>query len=121
MPRSRSWLVEWRISHHPHRHHLYVGAPTVKAIWGNRLAPAYADRCLASRGYDSQQTDEPADPERPDNLWSPVPGDAGSHGRFDDRACMTSPYTWGSKHRAALGITAAGIAAMAVWRGRNGQ
>jgi hypothetical protein len=30
--------------------------------------------------------DEPEDPNRPDNLWKPLPGDHGAHGVFDDRA-----------------------------------
>jgi hypothetical protein len=31
-------------------------------------------------------TDEPAQADRADNLFAPVPGDFGAHGRFDDRA-----------------------------------
>jgi hypothetical protein len=31
-------------------------------------------------------TDEAEDPDRPNNLWEPVAGDHGAHGRFDDRA-----------------------------------
>lgn len=64
----------------------YVGWPTIKTIWGNRIAPEYADRVLARTGYDSQQTDEPQPADAPVNLWSPPAGDAGAHGRFDDRA-----------------------------------
>lgn len=30
--------------------------------------------------------DEPEDPGRPDNLSSPLPGDHGAHGVFDDRS-----------------------------------
>jgi len=31
-------------------------------------------------------TDEPAAANRADNLFEPVPGDFGAHGRFDERA-----------------------------------
>ncbi len=63
-----------------------VGFSTVKAVWGNKIAPTLLDQYLARTGYQSQQTDELEDPDRPDNLWEPVPGDHGAHGSFDDRA-----------------------------------
>ena len=71
---------------HQRRREVWVGGPTVRAILADRLAPGYADRRLARAGYDAQQTDEPADPARPHNLWRPLAGDHGAHGRFDDRA-----------------------------------
>lgn len=60
--------------------------PTVEAIVGNKIAPGLLDRYLGRTGYDSQQTDQPEDPNRPNNLWEPVPGDHGAHGTFDARA-----------------------------------
>src|SRR5437763_1331126 len=75
------------------RREISVGAPTVAAIWGNKIASGLLDRYLALTGYDSQQTDEPADPERPNNLWKPLPGDHGAHGRFGDRTIAESPQT----------------------------
>ena len=60
-------------------------------------------------------TAEPADPARPNNLWEPVPGDAGTHGRFDRRAHRTSGQLWASTHRgllAAAGLALAGCAAV---------
>ena len=68
------------------RRELWVGAPTVEAIIAQKFFPGLLDRYLGRTGYDSQQTDQPADPQRPDNLWNYVPGDAGAHGVFDDRA-----------------------------------
>jgi hypothetical protein len=45
------------------------------------------DRMFARSGYAMQQSDEPEEPAgRPSNLWEPLPGDWGAHGRFDDRA-----------------------------------
>ena len=72
------------------RREINVGWPTVKAVWGNNLVPGYADRYLAKHGYEAQMIDEPEDPDRPDNLWEPLPGDAGAHGVFDDRAVSRS-------------------------------
>jgi NADP-dependent 3-hydroxy acid dehydrogenase YdfG len=70
---------------HPRRE-LWVGWPTVKAIVADRIIPGLLDRYLATRGYDSQQTDEPRPPDQPHNLWEPLPGDRGAHGAFGDRA-----------------------------------
>jgi hypothetical protein len=69
----------------------------VKAIEGNKIAPWYADRGLAKNGYNSQQTDEPCDPDRPYNLWQPVDDteDYGAHGVFDHRASNFSLELWG--------------------------
>jgi NAD(P)-dependent dehydrogenase (short-subunit alcohol dehydrogenase family) len=98
---------------HHDRRELWVGLPTVGAIMGNRVAPALLDRYLAATGYDGQQTDEPEDPARPDNLWSPVAGDHGAHGRFGDVASDFSLQLWATQHRGLL-ATAALIAVAAV-------
>ncbi len=79
---------------HNRRREISVGAPTAIAIWGNKFASGLADRYLARTGYDSQQTDEPADPDRPNNLWVPVAGDHGAHGRFGPRSADFSAQTW---------------------------
>jgi short-subunit dehydrogenase len=81
------WLSEHR------RRQLYVGGPTLKTVLGNRIAPWLVDRYLARTGYDGQQTEEAVDPGRPDNLFQPVPGDHGTHGRFDEGARTRSVLT----------------------------
>lgn len=86
-------------AHHPERREYYAGWSTVKAIAGNKLAPSFADRYLARHGYDAQQHDGPEDPNRPDNLWQPVPGDHGAHGTFDDHAHSYSLEVWAETHR----------------------
>lgn len=86
------------------RREVWVGYSAVQAIVGNKLAPWLADRYLRDRGYSSQLDDEPLPSPRPDNLFQPVPGDHGTHGRFDERARDNSPQLWASMHRAALGI-----------------
>src|SRR4051812_48971992 len=70
---------------HPHRE-LQVGRSTYLALVGNKIAPSLLDHYLGRTGYDSQQTGEPEDPDRPNNLWRPLPGDHGAHGSFDNRA-----------------------------------
>jgi NAD(P)-dependent dehydrogenase (short-subunit alcohol dehydrogenase family) len=95
------------------RREVWVGGPTVRAILADRLAPGYADRRLAATGYDAQQTDEPADPARPHNLWRPLAGDRGAHGRFDDRAADRSLQLWATRHRRSVALAGLGAAALA--------
>ncbi|MDB4937591.1 MAG: short-chain dehydrogenase [Labilithrix sp.] len=97
---------------HPRREML-VGWPTVKAILAEKLAPGIADWYLGRTGYDAQQTHEAERLGRRDNLFAPVPGDHGAHGRFDDRARPRSMQLWMSLHRGlvALGLLALGTAA----------
>jgi NAD(P)-dependent dehydrogenase (short-subunit alcohol dehydrogenase family) len=79
---------------HPDRKEHWVGASTVGTILAQRIAAPLLDRYLARTGYDSQQTEQPAGPGQPDNLWEPVdqqPGsDHGAHGDFDDRSHSSS-------------------------------
>jgi NAD(P)-dependent dehydrogenase (short-subunit alcohol dehydrogenase family) len=108
---------------HHRRREIYVGWPTVKAVVGNKLAAGYADHYLARNGYDSQQYDGCADPDRPNNLWEPVPGDHGAHGQFDGRATEHSVQLWSNLHRgllAALGAAGAVGLAGALWAARRG-
>ena len=83
-PEVAADAIVWASEHAPKE--LKVGMSSVLTIYANRVAPALIDRYLARNGYVSQQTDEPADPARPDNLFTPVPGDHGVHGAFDERA-----------------------------------
>jgi hypothetical protein len=97
---------------HHRRREIPVGAPTVKAVAGNRIAPGIADRWLARIGVSGQQSPETVPPDRPDNFWEPVPGDAGAHGRFDDEAVGHSPQLWLTTHR-GVALLAGGVAATA--------
>jgi hypothetical protein len=106
---------------HHRRRELYVGSSTVEAIVGNKIAPGILDQYLGKTGYDAQQTDEPADPNRPNDLWEPVRGDHGAHGSFDQRARPRSYQLWASLHwpwlAAAVGLGVVG--AIAGCRGRD--
>jgi NAD(P)-dependent dehydrogenase (short-subunit alcohol dehydrogenase family) len=95
-------------AHNPRRE-FYVGAPSVAVISINKLAPGLLDHYLARSGYDSQQYDGAEDPNRPDNLWHPVPGDHGAHGTFDARASSWSPQLWTSEHRTLIALAAAAL------------
>ena len=100
-------------SHHPRRE-IYVGLPTVEAIVGDKIAPDLLDHYLARTCFDAQQTNEPEDPNRPDNLWEPLDAekDHGAHGPFDARSHCFSPQLWATTHRnwiaAGLLLAAAG-------------
>jgi short-subunit dehydrogenase len=104
-------------AHHTRRE-LFVGGPTVAAIQGNKIFPGLLDRYLGKTGYKSQQTDEPADPDRLNNLWKPVPGDHGAHGTFDSRARNSSPQLWLDTNRdwIALALLGAVGGVFAIWK-----
>lgn len=71
---------------HQHHREVFVGWPTVKAIWGQRLVPGLADHLAARMAWDGQMYDGAADPNQPNNLFEPIHGHQSAHGAFDDRA-----------------------------------
>lgn len=97
---------------HHDRREMYVGYPTVEAIVGDKIMPALGDWYLARNGYEAQQTNEPVEPDRRDNLWQPVPGDHGAHGTFGDRAIASSRQLWANKNRNWLMLGGAGLAGL---------
>jgi NAD(P)-dependent dehydrogenase (short-subunit alcohol dehydrogenase family) len=111
-PEVAADAIVWA-AQHPRRE-LYVGGSTVIAVLGERIAPAVGDLYLARTGYDAQQTDEP-ERERPDNLFQPVPGDHGAHGRFDGESRERSLQPPATKHRAFL-VLAGGLLLAALSR-----
>ena len=84
------------------RRQIWVGFPTVRAILANRIAPGTIDRYLAKTGYSGQLTDERSDPDAPGNLFEPVSGAYGAHGRFDGQARTGSWEMFTSRHRSAF-------------------
>ncbi len=122
-PEVAAEAIYWA-AHHKRRE-VHVGWSTQQAIWGTKFAPGLLDRYLARTGYEGQQTDQPADPHRPNNLWEPVDGDGadhGAHGTFGDQSRDRSSELWATEHQdwllAGVGIAGvAGIAAL-VRRGR---
>lgn len=107
-PEVAAEAIYW--SAHHRRRELYLGWPSVESIVGNKIAPGLLDRYLGRKGYKGQQTSEPKDPNQPDNLFQPVPGDHGAHGDFDAVAHQHSSEFWFAKNRKRLRIVAAGCA-----------
>jgi hypothetical protein len=93
---------------------MFIGGSTVKAIQGNKIVPGFGDLYLARTGYKSQQTDEPENPGRSDNLWDPVDKDRdyGAHGAFGDMAKSRSWQLWADTHRKLLAFIGMGIASL---------
>jgi NAD(P)-dependent dehydrogenase (short-subunit alcohol dehydrogenase family) len=108
---------------HPGRREYWVGASTVATLAANKFAPALLDRYLARTGYQSQQTSEPAEPGRPDNLLQPVDqprgSDHGAHGSFDERSHARSAQLWMSHHPALCALAGGGAAAAATLLARR--
>jgi NAD(P)-dependent dehydrogenase (short-subunit alcohol dehydrogenase family) len=110
-PEVAADAIVWA-ARHPRRQ-VMVGWPTVKTIVGSALAPWFADRYLARKGYALQQTGEPNDPARPNNLFEPVAGGQAARGRFDDQSRDRSLQLWARTHAPLLGGVAASTAALA--------
>jgi NAD(P)-dependent dehydrogenase (short-subunit alcohol dehydrogenase family) len=101
-PEVAADAVVWAADHAGRE--LWVGMSTVTAIVADKIAPGLLDRYLGATGYESQQYDGAADPNRAHNLWDPLPGDAGAHGGFDERSHRRSWQLWMSMHRASVGV-----------------
>jgi len=108
-PEVGARAIYWA-AHHSRRE-IYAGWPTVEAIIGNKVAPGLLDRYLGKTGFASQQTCQPEDPNRPNNLWKPVNGDRGAHGTFDDLARERSWEVQASLGRKWIGTGMAIVAA----------
>jgi len=88
---------------------VFVGWPTVQAIWGQRLVPGLLDRYLAHSGWEAQMVAAPEDVSRPENLCEPVAGHQGAHGDFDRRAKASAPPAWLTTHAGAISTAALGL------------
>jgi short-subunit dehydrogenase len=117
-PEVAAGAIYWAAHHR--RRELMVGLSTKKAIVAQKIAPGFADRYLARNGYEAQQYDGKADPGRPNNLWAPLPGDAGAHGSFDRQASSHSRELWLETHRGWLLVTAI-AAGLASWWGAGSR
>jgi len=110
-PEVAARAVVWAANHK--RREVYVGWPTLEAIYGQEIAPSYADRYLAKHAYGGQETPEPVSPDRPDNLFEPAQGDFAAHGIFDQRASDFSLQSWMNLHRGTISLMGAGLVVLA--------
>ncbi|HVL72595.1 MAG TPA: SDR family oxidoreductase [Beijerinckiaceae bacterium] len=96
---------------------VWIGKPTWEAILGQMVAPGWLDGMMARDAWDGQMTDEPGG-DRDGNLFAPVPGDHGAHGRFDDRShpsvtALSSAAVRGSLLAAGLALGLGAVAGAA--------
>jgi short-subunit dehydrogenase len=111
-PEIPAEAVYWAAHHR--RRELWVGYSAVEAIVGTKLSALAGDIYLARTGFSGQQMrDRPVSPDRPNNLFEPLPDKAATHGIFDDQAKTRSPQLWAATHRSLVaGAALAGAAAM---------
>lgn len=99
---------------------LWVGMPVLKLVAGQWAAPGYVDEVLADAGYEGQQSEVPEPGGRPNNLFGPLPGDRGAHGRYDDRAHDRGVVVDPDRLRlAAAALLATGLAVVAATAGKR--
>jgi NAD(P)-dependent dehydrogenase (short-subunit alcohol dehydrogenase family) len=108
-PEVAAHAIYWAAHHR--RRELYVGTSAAEVIVGNKIVPSVLDEYLGKIGYSGQQTSEPKDANRRDNLWEPLPGDHGAHGTFDAESLDSSKELWLAKNRNLLGLAVAGVGA----------
>jgi short-subunit dehydrogenase len=93
------------------RREVMVGYTTVEATLGEKVIPGLLDHYLSDAAWNGAMLPEPANPDKPNNFWEPVPGDHGAHGPFDKLAKSFSVQLWASKNRMSLagGLLMAGV------------
>ena len=106
---------------HSNRKQWILGAPAYQAIWSDKFLSPLLDEYLGRTMVEAQQ-EGPVDSARPDNLFDPVPGDYGAHGRFGENARTRSPLLWASENRGWLAAgTALALAASFVATRKTGE
>jgi short-subunit dehydrogenase len=83
---------------HRRRREVLVGIPTVKAVWGQKLLAGWLDHLVAKQAWSGQLYDGADDPDRPDNLYRPVPGHQGAAGVFGDKTRSRRTEIWITTH-----------------------
>jgi NAD(P)-dependent dehydrogenase (short-subunit alcohol dehydrogenase family) len=99
---------------------LPIGWGAQKLLWGQKLSPRIGDLILRRNGWRSQHTQELKPTGSPDNLFQPLPGDPGTHGRFDERSRKTTAWTWLRLRRRMFGAGMA-LATMGLLASREGR
>ena len=93
------------------RREIMLAWPTIESTLGEKVIPGLLDHYLAKTAWDGVMLKKPKDPNHQNNFWTPLPGDHGSHGPFDDKAHSFSPMFWLNKNRGKVlgGLLAAGV------------
>ncbi len=81
----------------------------IKRFIGNKVIPGWLDKYLGKTGYKGQQTGEPKDPDRQNNLWESIPGDHGAHGPFTKRYKHGSPILFAKKNKWMVAAALSGL------------
>lgn len=102
------------------RREIFVGYPTFEAIIGNKIAPWMGDFVLSKNGFKGQQTNDPVEADRKNNVWEPVAEDRGAHGTFGDTAADKSYTLWASMNKGLVSALA-GVALVALVLGLNNR
>jgi NAD(P)-dependent dehydrogenase (short-subunit alcohol dehydrogenase family) len=105
-PEVGAEAVYWA-AHQRHRE-VFVGWPTARAIWAQRLIPGILDHLAARMAWDGQLYDGPPDPDRPVDLYTPAPGHQAAHGAFDERARSSSWELQLTLHASSIASTVSG-------------
>ncbi len=117
-PEVAAKAIYWA-AHHKRRE-VFVGGPTVTAIYGQDIAPGFADWYLGTHGYEAQQTSQPVASDRADNLFQPVSGDYAGDGIFVEQAKRFSLQNWMDMHRTPLALATAGLIGIGAWLWKRG-
>ncbi|MBV9354606.1 MAG: SDR family oxidoreductase [Chloroflexi bacterium] len=99
---------------HQHHREVFVGWPTARAIWGQRIFPGLLDHLAARLAWDGQMYDGGRAADQPVDLYQPVPGHQGAHGAFDSRAQSHSWEIDLTMHASWLATTASRAAGAVV-------
>jgi short-subunit dehydrogenase len=95
------------------RRELFVGIPSSVITLANKLFPWAMDHYLARTAIEGQQTGEPIQPDRRDNLFTPVPGEYAAEGEFANEAYSQSIQLEASIHRKWIALGIGGLALLA--------
>ena len=80
-PDAIAEMIVWASEATPRE--VLLGAPTLRAVWGQRLLPGLLDWYTARAAWDSQFVDEP-NRQTDDILFGTLPGDPGARGPYTD-------------------------------------
>ena len=114
-PEVGAEAVYWAAHHR--RRELYVGISSAAIITANKFLAGPLDHYMAHSTVSGQQTDQPVEAGRPDNLFTPVDGNFAAHGTFSLESKSSSPQLKATMFRSWLlaGFLALGAAGLGLY------